>query len=248
MLLYGELGIAGFSGLAVLALLAAPNAMIMKGYLKISTELMSTRDKRIRLLTEMVEGVRVLKYCAWEAEVPYTALCSLIFTASCLPMQYSLLCILSKALPGSPSIDMLLYYTLPRSARLLNSIYLPLYRTRLFTTLSLHCLLMCGGGQAAEQIDALRRPEARLVARTQLLMAGLGFLFNLLPTLIAVASFGVYIAYTGNSLDPATAFTSIALFNILQVPTRLQCLSPSDSHPLCDTHPLILTLILTLIP
>ena len=92
--------------------------------------------------------------------------------------------------------------------------------------------MLCDGGQAAEQIDALRRPEARLVARTQLLMAGLGFLFNLLPTLIAVASFGVYIWYTGNSLDPATAFTSIALFNILQVLIRSHYLSPSHSRPL----------------
>ena len=58
--------LAGFSGVLVLAFLALPNSLILKHYMGVSSRLMAARDCRVRLVSEMISGIQIMKFCSWE--------------------------------------------------------------------------------------------------------------------------------------------------------------------------------------
>ena len=67
-----------------------------------------------------------------------------------------------------------------------------------------------------EKITALRNEELEHLATTQTLSVISTALFRAVPTLVALVTFMTY-TLAGNTITPAKAFTSLALFSILQV-------------------------------
>lgn len=68
-----------------------------------------------------------------------------------------------------------------------------------------------------EQISNIREKEIRMLRKAAMYNAFTEFIWGLAPFLVSFASFATYV-YLGNTLDPATAFVSLALFNILRMP------------------------------
>ncbi|CAK8679779.1 unnamed protein product [Clavelina lepadiformis] len=64
--LWQVLGIAVLAGLAVMIIVIPFNGVIIKNMKKISTENMKYKDKRIKLMNEILNGIKVLKLYAWE--------------------------------------------------------------------------------------------------------------------------------------------------------------------------------------
>lgn len=54
-------------------------------YMSVSSQLMATRDRRVRLLSEFIQGVRILKYCSWEHMAAEQVF---VITASCLTVPF----------------------------------------------------------------------------------------------------------------------------------------------------------------
>lgn len=68
-----------------------------------------------------------------------------------------------------------------------------------------------------EQISAIRVQEIKMLRKAAMYNAFTEFIWGLAPFLVSFASFATFV-YLGNTLDPATAFVSLALFNILRMP------------------------------
>ena len=64
-LLYGQLGVSAFAGLGVMVLLMPVNIGIGRKQVKFTRAVMGSRDKRVKLTNEVLQGVRVLKLFAW---------------------------------------------------------------------------------------------------------------------------------------------------------------------------------------
>ncbi|XP_076816557.1 multidrug resistance-associated protein 1-like isoform X1 [Clavelina lepadiformis] len=64
--LWQVLGIAVLAGLAIMIIVIPINGVIIKNMRKISTENMKYKDKRIKLMNEILNGIKVLKLYAWE--------------------------------------------------------------------------------------------------------------------------------------------------------------------------------------
>ena len=64
--LYQQIGFACFGAIFVMLLLSPANYLVMKIYLKYSRQTMERRDKRVKLLTEILEGIKIVKYFGWE--------------------------------------------------------------------------------------------------------------------------------------------------------------------------------------
>ncbi|KAL5011100.1 hypothetical protein ScPMuIL_013405 [Solemya velum] len=64
--LYNTLGPSMFAGLAVMVLMFPVNTIVMVKVQKYTTDLMEQKDKRIKLLTEVLNGIKILKLYAWE--------------------------------------------------------------------------------------------------------------------------------------------------------------------------------------
>lgn len=69
-----------------------------------------------------------------------------------------------------------------------------------------------------DTIDAIRARELLQLWKYQLIQLVLRLIVLSLPTLVSVTVFSIYTAGMGYTLDPATAFTSLALFNNLRFP------------------------------
>ena len=64
-LLYGQLGASAFAGLGIMVLLMPVNIGIGRKQVKFTRAVMGSRDKRVKLTNEVLQGVRVLKLFAW---------------------------------------------------------------------------------------------------------------------------------------------------------------------------------------
>jgi hypothetical protein len=68
------------------------------------------------------------------------------------------------------------------------------------------------------QITAVREREVQVLGKLAFLMAvGVGFVMQSVPVFLPVVIFLAYAAL-GNTLDSATAYTTIALLNFMQFP------------------------------
>ena len=65
-LLWNQLGIASLSGMAVIILLMPTSGFITSKLRGIQVGLMKEKDKRVKLINEILNGIKVLKLYAWE--------------------------------------------------------------------------------------------------------------------------------------------------------------------------------------
>ena len=69
------------------------------------------------------------------------------------------------------------------------------------------------------KIDEIRNAELKLHTKmTYLMNSGIDMLMTLIPQLVPLACFSLYPSVMGKPLTSSVAFTSITLFNILQMP------------------------------
>lgn len=66
VLLYQELGAAVFAGLAVMITLMPINALIVSKNRKLQVKQMKSKDERVKMMNEILSGIKVLKLYAWE--------------------------------------------------------------------------------------------------------------------------------------------------------------------------------------
>jgi len=69
-----------------------------------------------------------------------------------------------------------------------------------------------------DRVRVLRNKEMALQLKYKLWSVGMFLSFSLSPTLVALGTFSFYTLVLGRTLDAATAFTSLSLFNILTFP------------------------------
>ena len=65
-LLYQELGASIFPGLAVLIIIMPLNAISASFLKKLQTKKMEYKDKRVKIINEILNGIKVIKLYAWE--------------------------------------------------------------------------------------------------------------------------------------------------------------------------------------
>ncbi|KAH9499737.1 Multidrug resistance-associated protein 1 [Bulinus truncatus] len=148
-MLYDQLGVAVFAGLGVMVLAIPFNGVIGYFLRTYQMQQMKLKDKRMKLMSEVLSGIKVLKLYAWE-------------------------------------------------------------------------------GSFEQKVEEIRKEELKIIKKFSCVIAALIFMFNTMPYMVQLTSFGVYIALSDQGhLGPSTAFVSLQLFNMLNVPlTFLPMLIP----------------------
>ncbi|XP_008565012.1 PREDICTED: multidrug resistance-associated protein 7 isoform X2 [Galeopterus variegatus] len=65
-LLYHQVGVAFVGGLILALLLVPVNKMIATRIMSSNQEMLQHKDARVKLMTELLSGIRVIKFCGWE--------------------------------------------------------------------------------------------------------------------------------------------------------------------------------------
>lgn len=65
-LLYGQLGISFLAGVVFSVILIPVNKLIANKIGQLSTKLMERKDARVRLISEVLRGIRAIKLYVWE--------------------------------------------------------------------------------------------------------------------------------------------------------------------------------------
>ncbi len=68
-LLCNMLGAAGFVGLIIMVLMMPVNMRIMQGQFKYQKRITERRDERVELLTELLQGMKLIKLLGWEQQM-----------------------------------------------------------------------------------------------------------------------------------------------------------------------------------
>ncbi|KAG0258846.1 hypothetical protein BG011_003028 [Mortierella polycephala] len=69
LMLYRVLGFSSFVGLGVMLLTFPVHHIAAKKYAKIQDQLMETRDRRVGLMSELLQGIRMIKFFTWEKNI-----------------------------------------------------------------------------------------------------------------------------------------------------------------------------------
>jgi ABC-type multidrug transport system fused ATPase/permease subunit len=69
VMLYGILGLSAFVGLGVMLLTFPIHHFAGKKYAKIQEQMMETRDRRVGLMSELLQGIRMIKFFTWENNI-----------------------------------------------------------------------------------------------------------------------------------------------------------------------------------
>lgn len=69
IVLFVFLGPAAFAALGALLVMIPLTVMVARRYRRLDTTIMATRDERVTLMSQILHGIRVVKYYAWEASV-----------------------------------------------------------------------------------------------------------------------------------------------------------------------------------
>lgn len=69
VMLYGLLGPSSLVGLGVMFLTSPAHHFAARKYSKIQESLMETRDRRVGLMSELLQGIRMIKFFAWEKKI-----------------------------------------------------------------------------------------------------------------------------------------------------------------------------------
>ncbi|XP_030234304.1 ATP-binding cassette sub-family C member 2 [Gadus morhua] len=141
--LWLELGPSVLAGLAVMVLMVPINGFLATKARKLQIKNMEHKDKRLKIMNEILNGMKILKLFAWE----------------------------------------------------------PSFQT---------------------QVEGIRGQELQVMRKFAYLNSFSTFIFYCAPSLVSLATFGVFVAVSSeNVLDAEKAFTSIALFNILRFPLTM---------------------------
>nr|QUF59457.1 ATP-binding cassette transporter Abcc10 [Brachionus angularis] len=65
-LLYNQIGISFLVGVCFVIILIPINKFLSDYIGKVQTRLMQFKDQRVKIITEFLDGIRVIKFCAWE--------------------------------------------------------------------------------------------------------------------------------------------------------------------------------------
>ena len=65
--LWQQIGAAVFAGIGVMILLMPVNALLARASKRLQEKLMKTKDRRVNLTNEILNGIRLIKYSSWEA-------------------------------------------------------------------------------------------------------------------------------------------------------------------------------------
>ena len=65
--MWGQIGVAAMAGVAILFFAIPINTLFAKLTRKLQQEQMKNKDKRIKLLNEILNGIKVIKLYAWES-------------------------------------------------------------------------------------------------------------------------------------------------------------------------------------
>lgn len=68
-MLYFYLGVAAFAAIGMLMLIAPMTILVARRYRKLDHEIMELRDERVTLMSQILHGIRVVKFHAWEGSV-----------------------------------------------------------------------------------------------------------------------------------------------------------------------------------
>lgn len=140
-LLYTRLGVAAFVPLVIMGLMHPVNNLIAKRLMKNSREVNQSRDNRVKLLTEVLHALKLVKMLAWENKV------------------YSL-------------------------------------------------------------VETKRQKEMVEVAVFRLWAVANGFVWQGMPIILPVITFGVFVTI-GGDLKPGLVFSSLALLDLVRIPMNL---------------------------
>ena len=69
VMLCDQLGAAGFVGLFIMILMMPVNMRVMQGQFKFQKRITERRDERVELLTELLQGMKLIKLLGWEREM-----------------------------------------------------------------------------------------------------------------------------------------------------------------------------------
>lgn len=69
VMLYGLLGPSSLVGLGVMLLTSPAHHFAARKYSTIQESLMETRDRRVGLMSELLQGIRMIKFFAWEKKI-----------------------------------------------------------------------------------------------------------------------------------------------------------------------------------
>ncbi|KAG5674807.1 hypothetical protein PVAND_004755 [Polypedilum vanderplanki] len=141
--LWQILGPSVLAGLAVMIVLIPVNGVIANKAKNLQIKQMKNKDERVKMMNEILNGIKVLKLYAWE-----------------------------------PSFE--------------------------------------------QQVLKIRDKEVHVLKQAAYLNAGTSFIWSCAPFMVALSTFATYVLVDDNNiLDAKTAFTSLALFNILRFPLSM---------------------------
>lgn len=69
LMLYSVLGTSAFVGLGVMLLTFPVHHFAGRKYYKVQDQLMETRDRRVGLMSELLQGIRMIKFFTWENNI-----------------------------------------------------------------------------------------------------------------------------------------------------------------------------------
>ncbi|XP_012942497.1 multidrug resistance-associated protein 1 [Aplysia californica] len=142
-MLYDQLEVAVFAGMGTMLLAVPFNAVVGVFIKKYQELLMAYKDQRMKLLGEVLEGIKVLKLYAWE-------------------------------------------------------------------------------GSFQKKIEEIREKEVKVLSKFSFMIAVTIFVFTIMPYIIKLVSWGVYIEISDEGyLSPTVAFVSMSLFNMLNQPLTM---------------------------
>lgn len=141
VLLWQVVGVATFGGVAVMVLLIPLNSWLARVQGAIQKEMMTCKDNRTKIVNEVLQGIRVIKFFAWESSFN-------------------------------------------------------------------------------DKIGTIRADELRTLKKSAYLKVITMFFWTSTPLFVSVITFTTY-TLLGNTLDAETAFTALALFNVLRFPLNM---------------------------
>lgn len=69
-----------------------------------------------------------------------------------------------------------------------------------------------------KKTEELRKAEIKQLLSYKIANTAIGILYNAIPMLVELTSFGLYVTVAGQTLDTPTALTSVSLFNMIKTP------------------------------
>lgn len=194
-LLYSQVGVAFLAGLVFSVVLIPINKLIANKIGDLSTKLMEQKDKRVKIITEVLRGIKAVKLYVWEDH--FLRLISRTYARHFNPIRFVIKNDIYRFKPSG-------YYTSPLE---LIGISLVL----LFQTWNIEIIffLMIFAG--------VRNQELKYLKGRKYLDALCVYFWATTPVVICILTFTTY-SLLGNQLTAATVFTAMALLNMLISP------------------------------